>query len=253
METLNWLITAIKNEVLHAAWAVISNCFFYALIGLIAGGISVWIAGQLGAFRRSSGFWSVIAGLNYLFIPLLFTVFGGAMGFVQGAYSTAERFIDKTTKPLVNYGERYMARLQQSLAQIPAAQSKNMSVEQAMDFLLVQESKLTPGSYSYMAASKINKTVLNYALDGLKIPKVMCNNPLILNRQLKTKTMKISLFTALPMALHEACDAFFWYQFRIVWLFFQPFFLIPIAEFLLYRLYRLIAGPSRYYGNSAWG
>lgn len=252
METLQWLIVEVKNQILHAAWAVISNTLLYSLAGLVCGIIFVNVAGRLGLFRRPTGLWKFVACLNYVYVPLLLMALGGVLGFVRGAYSTANRFIDASTAPFVAYGERYMAHLQQSLAQIPVAQSKSMTFDEAIAYTASRENDLALGSYAHEAVTRINSAIANHALDEMKIPRALRQNPLTVCRELKSKPAKTSIFAALPLTLHRACDAFFWVKFRLIWIFFQPLLLLPIAEYVLFRAYRWLSGEPRQRGHMAW-
>lgn len=252
METLQWLAIEVKNQILHAAWAVISNTLLYSLAGLVGGIIIVSVGGRLGLFRRPNGFWQFIAGLNYLYIPLLLTALGGVFGFVRGAYATANRFIDASTAPIVSYGERYITQLQQSLSKLPAHQSKTMTFDEAIAYTTSRDNNLAPGSYAHIAVTRINSAIVNHALDEMKIPRALRYNPLSICRELKSKPARASLFAALPLALHSACDAFFWVKFRMVWLFFQPFLLLPVAEFVLYRVYCWLSDEPYRRSRMAW-
>ena len=244
METLNWLIDAILNQISEAFWAVAGQSFLFAAGGLALGILLVVIAGRNRVFKREFRLWSFIAGLNYVYIPLLLMVLGGALGGFRGAHLAASRFIDQASEPFVEYGYRYANHFKNYLPEIPWDQQQDRTIDEAIAYQLAQEGGLQEGSVAHSMASMFNLAIVNYTLDEMGVPE-MARDPLSLARALQSTPVTESTFLALPNSLHQVCDQFFYAKYLFLLGLFLPFLLFPMAEFGLHLMARWLRRMSK--------
>ena len=241
METLNWLVEAITNQIAQALWAVIGQAILFAVLGLVGGIVLVVIAGRRKWMKRPNTAWSFLAGLNYVYIPILLMLLGGVMGGVHGAHSASGRFIDTASAPFIAYGEQYANHFQQYASSL--SQISNVS----LDEIIAEEASLrggfAPGGYEFEIATMFNMAIIGAVLDEMGIP-IEVRNPATIIESMRSTAVNAGYLNRLPIALHSYCDAFFWMKYQFFLLAFFPFLLVPIVEGVIYAAYRLSQGKS---------
>jgi len=236
MESLSWVISAVTSQVAESAIATGFNSILFALAGLVLGIVFVVIAGRKKAFKRTNRVWSLVAAMNYVYIPVVLMIFGGAIGGIRGAHQTAGKFIDKTSQPLVEYGHQYTQQFGAYLSQLPLANQPGMTLKEAVAQQLVTQGGLEAGSLTHSMVSMISLATINYLLDEIDVPEAV-RTPVFVAKALLENPVDQSAFLALPRSLNQAVDAFFRPQYIITLSAFLPFLLLPFVEFGLYLLF----------------
>ncbi len=232
METFNYLLTAIEEQIATAISTLLGSIILGILIGLAFGLYLIVTARRKGWLKRSNGFWSFIAGLNYVYIPILFLVLGGFIGTVSGVHKLSGNFIDTSTQPIVEYAQGYLPQIQGFVnTQLDTRPGQNIQIEDIIAQQMTTELELEPGSYEYQAMFKINETILGTMLT-LRGPESIGTL-----RNMDVTNMPPEVFYVLPESLHEVCDGFFFFKYLAVLGMFIPFLIIPVIEYIIFRLF----------------
>lgn len=235
METLQWLLSEITQFLANLFFSLLAYGLTFALIGLAIGIVLVIIAGRSGAFRRPNSLWQMLAGLNYVYIPLLLTVMGGFWGTIYGAHTCADRFIADSAKPLAQYGQTYMNLAFSMAPEIPWERHQGRSLDEILAEEMAQRMGTVPGSKAHQYFSEVNKAVVAHTLREAGISSSL-RDPRTVMLTLKNKRLPSNAFIGFPRTLHQHCDAFFSVKYNwMLWLF-LPFLLLPFAEYLIFRL-----------------
>jgi len=233
METLNYFITAIQDQIANSASTLILTIFSGIALGFIIGLVLVIYGGKKNIFKRSNGFWSFIAGLNYVYIPVLLTILGGFMGTVGGAHKIAGNFIDVSTQPIVEYAQGYLPEIQNFVnTQIGASRGQDIQVEELIAMHMTNDLDLEADSYEYQAMYKINEAVMGTYLTFADVPGSIGDL-----RTMDLTNMPPEVFYVLPDTLHEVCDGFFLFKYWGVFLMFLPFIMISVLEYFIHRFF----------------
>ena len=193
--------------VLHLA-SLFTSLLFYGLlmagIGLTVGIGIVVLVGRSGGFKRPSQAWSIIAGLNYGYIPLLLLVFGGLFGSVYGAHRSISQLVENTAKPLARYGQSYLKYAITVAPAIPWSQYPGADFDNILASEMSARMGATPGSDAQKFMNLVNKVVLS----PLKIAPKRCyvKNQATRSERNKKKFKKISrtgyaLFNDSPLTI----------------------------------------------------
>ena len=167
-----------------------------------------------------------------LFLFLLL-VLGGFLGAVRGAHKISGNFIDQSTQPIVEYAQSYLPEIQSFINnQMGTYQGQNVTIEDVIAGQLTKELDLDPTSYEYQAAFEINLTVINAYLTFADLPGSLDDL-----QGIDVTNLPPDVFYILPNSLHDVCDGFFFFKYIAVWGMFFPFLMIPIAEYLIFRIF----------------
>lgn len=247
METFTWFISEITSQFAYAAGHIFWNLLLFGFLGL-AGGVSLVIIGRKrGWFRRESRVWSLFAKLNYLYLPLLLMVFGCVAGSFYGIKKTADHFVEKTASPLAKYAQEYASNIQAYLPEPQWAKEEDMTLGDMIAQGMAERGGLEPGSTAAMAAVAINYAIVEHVLDELGVPELV-RDPVGVLRVLREASFSASMFNNLTPRLQSVCGHFIWLKYKVVLFFFLPFFLLPVGEYLVHRIFN--AGWRRFSSES---
>ena len=234
METLQWLLAEIVKYLADLFISLLTYGISFALLGLVIGIVGVVIAGRSGIFKRSNSLWSLIAGLNYVYVPLILAIFGGFFGTVYGTHTCADRFIDDTAKPLTQYGQTYLTQAMAIVPEIPWERHHDKSLDEILSVEMSQRLGTEQGSTAHQFFTVINQSVIKHALKEAGVPSTL-SDPMAVLRDYKTRRLPSNAFISLPRTIHQHCDAYFSLKYAFVFWIFLPFLLLPFAEYMLYR------------------
>jgi hypothetical protein len=244
MDTINWLFTFLTEQIAAAFWAVAMRGLLFALAGLALGIFLVMALRRGGAFHRESRWWSYLAKLHYLLIPILLMIFSGIIGGINGAHRVSKEYIDRAAQPLVEYGCKYVAQFAQFIPEIPLEESMDISLEDVIALHAVEQGGVKPGSLKYDLASMINRAIISTTLDELGIPAEL-RNPSTIVRALNATQVTQQHLMELPVAVHRYSDSYFYAQYLLIWGLFLPLFLLLLAEFALHLVVRWLGRASK--------
>jgi len=230
MDTLSWLL---ENGLSHISSAF-TNFFLYGFLASMAGlALSIFLikAGNtMHLFERSNGLWTFIAKLNYLVLPLSFSLFFGFTGGVWGVHSAAENYIDESTAPLIDHATAFLPDFQDFVKTNPQAYASMDDAVKAYKIHLKRKS-IKESSYSNM-----NVWIAEAAVESFGGRSEVVA-PVVALAQINPQNIQRKDLTILPMGLKAVCS--FW-MFPIYWAVFIPFFnvmLFVLGELFLYRLF----------------
>lgn len=233
METLNYLITAIQEQIANAVSTLLGSILLGVALGFIIGLVIVIYGGKKKVFRRSNGFWSFIAGLNYIYIPVLLTVLGGFLGTVGGAHKLSGNFINSSTQPIVEYAQGYLPEIQNFVnTQLGANKGQDIQIEELIAMHLTNDLNLDANSYEYQAVNEINQAIMGTYLTFADVPESISGL-----RTMDLTNMSPDVFYVLPDTLHEVCDGFFFFKYIGVLVMFLPFIMISVLEYFIHRFF----------------
>lgn len=237
MDTVNWLFTFIAEQIALAFGAVVLRGLLFALAGLALGIFLVIVGGRRRAFRREFGWWTHLARLHYLFIPILLMCFAGIMGGISGAQRMTGRYIDQAAQPLIDYGAGYIAQFVQQVPELPWDPAQDVKLDAFVARQVAAQSGASPGSFQHALATTINMAIITTVLDELNVPEPL-RDPIGVVRALSSAKVGQQQLSALPAAVHLHCNAYFYTQYLFVWGLFAPLFFLLVAEFGLHFLAR---------------
>lgn len=244
MDTLQWLLNEIGTYLADLFFSLLKYSILFGVIGLIGGLAFVFVAGKKGLFRRPNRMWRILAALNYGYIPLVLVCLGVSLGVVYGTHVCVGRFVDNTAKPMAKYGQAYMTQAMQLVPEIPWAQYEDQSLDQILALEMAQQMGVPPGSEAHQYFCLVNEAVVKHALDEAGVSNNL-RDPLAVLRALQNQRLASNAFIGLPRTIHEQCDAFFLLKYGGILLIFLPFLLLPLAEYVIYRLSgRVVPAPT---------
>jgi len=215
METLQWLLAEIVKYLADLFISLLTYGISFALLGLVIGIIGVVIAGRSGALKRSNSLWSLIAGLNYVYVPLMLAVFGGFFGTVYGTHTCADQFIDDTAKPLTQYGQTYLTQAMAIVPEIPWERHQDKSLDVILADEMAQRLGTEKGSTAHQFFTVINQSVVKHALKEAGVSSTL-SDPMTALREFKTRRLPSNAFISLPRTIHQHCDAYFSLKYAFV-------------------------------------
>lgn len=105
---ISWLTEMISDAISYFFGVVFLTTAGAGIMGLITGIIVVVVLGRKGVFTRSFAAWTSFAKLNYLFIPVCFTVMFGLMGAIYGVQTQMDDWVDNAAMPITAVGENVL-------------------------------------------------------------------------------------------------------------------------------------------------
>lgn len=235
METLQWLFTEITAYFADLFFSLLKYGISFGLIGLLSGLAIVILAGKKGLFRRPNGLWAILAGLNYVYIPLVMVSLGVGLGVVYGTHACADRFIDDTAKPLAKYGQSYFNQAMQIVPEIPWARHQDESLDEILADEMAQRLGAPMGSEAHKYFMVVNQAVVKHALNEAGVPGTL-RDPLTVLRELQGRRLPSNAFIGLPRTIHAHCDAFFMLKYGWLLLLFLPLLLLSVIEYVVFRV-----------------
>ncbi|MEM7656001.1 MAG: hypothetical protein AAF399_07720 [Bacteroidota bacterium] len=237
-KTAFWFIDNLLNELQLAFWNLAGHSFLFGFGGFLIGILLVIIAGKKRWLKRPMKLWTFVAGLNYVYLPILFGVIGGCLGVVKGIHATVDRYIDVVSEPAITYAAEYTGAVIAWLPEADWSEEEDVSVDVWITDQMAAQMDVEKDSYQYALATTINRSILHAAMDSYGVPREI-NHPMELYRACQRQEVRESMFGQVPVLLHVACARFFWTKYLMVWAIFVPFLIIPLAEFLLFLMVSL--------------
>jgi len=109
---ISWLTEMISDAISYFFGVVLLTTAGAGIMGLITGIIVVVVLGRNGVFTRSFAAWTSFAKLNYIFIPVCFTVMLGLMGAIYGVQIQMDDWVDYTAMPITAIGKKALPVVQ---------------------------------------------------------------------------------------------------------------------------------------------
>jgi hypothetical protein len=240
MESLNVFLDTIANQIGAAFLSIIGHSFFFGLTGLVIAFLFIGLGRKRKWFNRSFGLWSFVAKLNYIYLPVLFLVFGASAGVLKGVHSSAGNIIDSASDELVAYGQSYIVDFQDYIANTPI-EVAGVSIKDVVDDHLKANTDL--GWFSGIAAKAFNVIIVRQCMNKMGI-KDASNDPMVWSESFSKEDFSTALLSIPSLALHTECDFIFWGFLVALFSVFTPFFMIPIYEMVLHLLVSFFIGKN---------
>ncbi|MFT5765778.1 MAG: hypothetical protein ACI8X3_003215 [Saprospiraceae bacterium] len=240
METLNAFFDTIASYIWSGLFNIIGQGVLFAFLGLIIAILFINVGRRQKWFSRSFSLWTFVAKLNYIFLPVLFMVFGGTVGVLNGVHATAGNIIDDTSEELVDYSEVYITDFQKYLNSIPIEETGGSIADWVKAHL---ETIPNLNWISKIIGLALNTGLVKACMAALGIPDSL-NDPSVLADLLDSEELAIFLVSIPSNALHTECDIIFWGFFIGMFSVFTPFFMLSIYEFILHFIVTLIRGKK---------
>ena len=223
---------------------LVLNTFFYSflggILGLAIGLFFIRWAKKKNLFIRNNPIWSFIAKSNYVLLPIALTLFGLTQGGVYGAHHTANKWIDQTTSPVIDYAEQYIPHMQQ-FCNTYILSNPNGTLEEAVIAYNPQATSGMTGS----VVTTFHTMMLGAFLDIATPVGAEAIEPLVLISQIDIHKLDRKVFEIIPASM----KVYSGYQFGFFYIaFFVPFgyyLLFLIAERILFRVFgKAVAAPQ---------
>lgn len=219
------------------AMAVVLACgALFAVIGLAAAVAILAVCRRKSLFRREREWWTWVARLNYVYLPVLLVVVGGSLGAVFGAHRATRGWIEETREPLAEYARGYLSDFQQTLnASAGMAEGSGTTVEELVARQMRPDA--VESRFARAALYHVNVAIVRYAIAQVDLPPE-AQAPVQAIRRLDVSDLSAGTSNILRRALHEAANSFFYGQYAALLLFFAPLLLLPFAEYAAHAIYR---------------
>lgn len=239
MEELLAVTQSYFNKMMQYSLEMFSSWILYtalfAFLGLAIGTILIIVLGKKGYFKRPNSLWSVFAGLNYVYIPIVLGVFGGLFGSIYGTHTCVNQFFGDTAKPLAALGEPILETVIEMGPSIPWSQYPGKNLGE----IVAAESKVDLGSgadkWLSAGAGIVYESVINHVVAEAYIPTAGLQAREVLGR-IKNRPLPSNTFIGLYRTVQARLDTYFGVQYAVLGWFFLPFLLLPFVEYLLFRL-----------------
>jgi len=236
MEAISWSFDNFLTHLSAAFFNMVSYGLVLGLFGLALGIFAVIKARRKGFFQRSNSLWSGLVKINYLLIPLVFMVFGGAFGGVLGVHNAIDDYVDTTTQPIVDYATGYLPELQSfiNIATLENPKAFNSIDDAVMAFNTeVEAQRIKVKTEKPAAFSGFEASLAGCALDVFGQPGEFMQ-PLVMFASIDFKNLKKQDFEVLPTSLKACCSYWLWPFYAAVFFPFSQFLLVIIGEYLLF-------------------
>lgn len=224
----------LKEDASYTIAGIYYDMFYSAIVvgtvGLIIGVLVMLFFKDRKAFVRPVSLWSFIAKLNYLYIPVCFAALFGLFGAVYSFQSKVDNLVDFSAETFMKSAEKALPSIDSMVLRLnPFSELKDEV------YAVIQEGKPTKSYY------------INKILGGLSYHYVvMIANELGYPETVKgvQQMAKENNFSNpdedLLRRIPNAAKSYYWVFFRgaywdAFWSVF-PYFLIPVAEYGLFRL-----------------
>ncbi len=240
MDTLQWLLNKITQYLADLFFALLTYGVSFGLLGLFLGITLVIIGSKSGYFRRPNGLWKVLAAINYVYIPLVLASMGAFWGTIYGAHSSANQLIENNAKPLAEYGGIYWNQAIAIVPEIPWEQHYDKTLAEILAVEMAKRLGTVPDTEVHDYFVKVNVAVVEHLLHEADIPSSL-RDPLTIIHAIQNKRLPSNVFIGLPRTILARSDDFFSLKYAWVFGLFLPFLLLPVAEYLVFRL---LGGPK---------
>jgi len=256
METFKWLLREVISHFTFGAGIIFSNILLFTFIGLMCGLVLVAVGHNRKWFKREFVVWSLLAKLYYPYLLLLFMILGGVTGIFFGMEKTAHHFVDKAATPISVYAKEYAANIQAYLPNPHWAKENDMTLDEMIAYGLAEKTGLKRGSMVSTVIVAINVGIVEHVLDRLGVPELV-RDPIGTIRVLREASYQAAMFSGLTPRLQSVCGHFIWLKYKVVLIAFLPFFLLPMGEYLLHRIFKglrgRVSGGAKQAGNMVQG
>ena len=230
MEIFEWLqneITDLLSEFIRNS-LITGACF--AILGLFISIRMIQFARKRQWLKRPLKFWRFIANLNYVYTPVCIMSFLGIVGTIWGAQWQVNRWIDRTTDPIIQYGQVFLPQLQYLGSQLEQAKT----LEEA----LLMEFPPSPGAgpMERQFEMEFNRAIVQAALRDAGYPTEIDGLIRFLREQ-NLSALSAHSLRSIPRFMKRFIGTYFSDFRSSVFHGYRVYLGIPILELLLYLLY----------------
>ena len=247
METYHFFDIIIEH-IGSALMTIIGQCILFAIIGLVTAIILISFGRRRKWFNRSFGLWTFVAKLNYLYLPVLFLVFGGAAGLLSGVHSAAGDIVDAASGEFVRYGQQTMTELQEFVVH-SNIEIAGMTAEDLVNAHLKTKTEL--GFFATLVARACNLMFIRHCFKKMGATEAL-NDPFAMGQAFSSADLTTAILSIPSMAAHAQLDYVFIGFFMAMCSMFSFFFFLPMAEFGLHILVCILSGSGAGNSNTEW-
>ncbi|MBV6655912.1 MAG: hypothetical protein KI786_19220 [Mameliella sp.] len=226
---LNWLYQTASN----AISTIFSEIFFTSLgmsfLGLVSGIIVIVVLRRKGVFSRPNMFWSFLAKLNYLFIPVCFTALFGVLGGIYGLQSQTEEWIDYSAQPVMAFGEQILPVVGEMGEELSAYSNLDEAISG------FSEANLNQGGFFDFTIGYMLNHGIHMLLEEFGYPETV-SGIIQMTKENNFSEPAAATLQRIPEAVKSYHGVFFQKIYLTTILAFVPYLLIPIAEYALFLI-----------------
>ncbi len=239
METHNFLDTII-HHIGSAMMTIIGQGILFAAIGLVTAILFINYGRRRRWFNRSFGLWTFVAKLNYLYLPVLFVVFGGSAGILSGVHSAAGDIVDAASGEFIKHGQETMMQIQDMVVH-SKIEIAGMTAQDLVDAHLKAQDNL--GYFSGIVVRACNMMFVRHCFKKMGATEAL-NDPFAMGQAFSSNNFTTAVLSIPSMAVHAHLDYIFIGFFMAMCAAFSTFFFLPLAEFGLHLLVSSMSGNS---------
>lgn len=233
METANWLLSEITSIFGSAIWSFFSKGALFGLIGLIIGIVLVRRWNKRKLFSRPNKAWTFLAKINLLYIPILFSLLFGVFASVFGIQKTTNNWIKSSTNSIQEYSANYLPAVEKIGQQLIESADKT---EDALYAKVVEGSGLSKNSMSQKFYYWFNRNIISFMLSKLGYSDDVAGITQMVQEKEITQ-LNTSFFGGISNNLqNNLVGNYFMAIYYGILAIFLPFILIPIGEYVFFRL-----------------
>ncbi|MEL6674241.1 MAG: hypothetical protein AAFR61_18690 [Bacteroidota bacterium] len=229
------LLILIQEQVLGIIATLFGTGLKWGFIGGLISIAGLIIIGRKKGFKRPHWLWSWIVKINFVYLPVLCFFLGFSLGIIGGTKQVTQGFIHESASFLIPYGKSFLGEFATPLPVIPGVDPNSQSLEEMIASLTLHQSGLEAGSLELELLTLIHESICEQVLAEMDFPPAMQSSVEVYHF-LSQQQFSENMLTAVPVLLEEKVGLFFQAKYWFIWLFYLPFFLIPVGEFALYHL-----------------
>lgn len=231
-------MNAIFNQVSALVSTLISNAliygFFFAVLGLVGGIILMVKFNRNGGLDRRHDIWTFLAKINLVYVPILLALFLGSGGLVVGVQKTCNNWIDASTQPVVEYANMYLPTLKAAAMELDI--NSALTLEEMIALELGDHQEVAGDSYTSDLMFHYNSAIAGALLEELGYPRELDELVKVM-RSLDLSRIDINFFNRIPDSIKSYAGGYFFILYKMIFLGFLPFLLIPGVEYGLHLLF----------------
>jgi len=242
MNTLQWLTTETLSLIGSFTWNFIKGGFLAGLLGFVIGVFLVFFLRRKGLMKRPNSLWKLIVKLQYIFIPILLAFIFGSVGATNSVHTMINQWVDNSTLELNEYSKNYVPEIQLISERLSTSAT---NTDGKVKELILESSGLAENAMAQNFYYAVNRQIIGYSLEYLGLANNVEGLKELSKPENASKLSEIS-FSSLSKYLKSSLigpyvSGFYW----SIAIFFIPFLLISLGEFVLFFINRRAAPVIR--------
>ena len=234
----DWLYQEVSGSISEHFYVWCYTVLITGAIGLVLGIVLVAILRSKKAFQRPHSLWTLVAKLNYLYMPICFATLFGLFGAIYGIQNRVYSLVDFSTNSISALGTEMLPLIDTMAPNLNSFDD----LKDAINRVVYEEH--SDDYYKYLMVSFIINHYTQMMLNELGYPSTVEGVRQMVQEN-NFEAPGEDLIQRLPNAAKSYYGIFFTRTYIDAFLALLPYLLIPIAEFTLFWLVSFLNKRTR--------